>query len=42
MPFKKGRKKTGGIKKGQKHSRTKLKENLGLREPTTAKDFWKI
>ena len=30
MPFQKGRKKTGGIKKGQKHNRTKLKENLGI------------
>ncbi len=30
MPFKKGHTKTGGIKKGQKHKRTILKEKLGI------------
>lgn len=30
MPFKKGREKTGGIQKGQKHNKTILKENLGI------------
>lgn len=30
MPFKKGHSKTGGIKKGGKHKRTKLKQELGI------------
>jgi len=30
MPFQKGKKKTGGIKKGQKHKKTILKEKLGI------------
>jgi len=30
MPFQKGRKKTGGIQKGQKHKKTILKEKLGI------------
>jgi len=47
MSFKKGRKKTGGIKKGQKHKKTILKENLGIEaienveqfEPTLIKNW---
>ena len=30
MAFQKGRNKTGGIKKGQRHNKTVLKENLGI------------
>lgn len=30
MAFQKGRIKTGGIKKGQRHNKTVLKENLGI------------
>lgn len=30
MPFQKGHTKTGGIKKGQKHKKTILKEKLGI------------
>ena len=30
MPFQKGKKKTGGIKKGGKHKKTILKEKLGI------------
>jgi len=47
MSFKKGRRKTGGIKKGQKHKKTILKENLGIEaienveqfEPTLIKNW---
>lgn len=30
MPFKKGKKKTGGIQKGQKHKKTLIKQKLGI------------
>ena len=30
MPFEKGKKKTGGIKKGGKHKKTILKQKLGI------------
>lgn len=47
MPFNKGKAKTGGIKKGQRHKKTVLKENLGIEtiknvdqfEPTLIKNW---
>ena len=47
MPFNKGKAKTGGIKKGQRHKKTVLRENLGIEtiknvdqfEPTLIKNW---
>lgn len=39
MPFKKGKEKTGGIKKGQKHKKTLLKEKLGVKTVKKIDEF---
>ena len=39
MPFKKGKEKTGGISKGQKHKKTLLKEKLGVKTVTKIDEF---
>lgn len=39
MSFKKGRKKTGGIKKGQKHKKTILKQDLGIEAIKNVEQF---
>lgn len=47
MPFNRGRDKTGGIKKGQRHKKTVIRENLGIEtiknvdqfEPTLIKNW---
>ncbi len=39
MPFQKGKKKTGGIQKGQKHKKTILKQNLGIETINKVDEF---
>lgn|SRR4030066_714891 len=39
MPFKKGKEKTGGISKGQKHKKTLLKEKLGVKTVKKIDEF---
>lgn len=39
MAFQKGKKKTGGIQKGQKHKKTILKETLGIEKINKIDEF---
>ena len=39
MPFKKGKEKTGGISKGQKHRKTLLREKLGVKTVKKIDEF---
>lgn len=39
MSFQKGKKKTGGIQKGQKHKKTILKEKLGIEKINKIDEF---
>ena len=42
MPFKKGKVKTGGINKGQKHKKTLLREKLGVKTVNKIDEFAEI
>ena len=42
MPFKKGKEKTGGIKRGQKHRKTLLREKLGVKTVKKIDEFAEI
>lgn len=42
MPFKKGKEKTGGINKGQKHKKTLLREKLGVKTVKKIDEFAEI
>lgn len=39
MPFTKGKKKTGGIQRGQKHKKTLIKQNLGIETINKVDEF---